>query len=83
MVLLYIFSLNDARFPENGPRMGIGDIHRPSQPPLCELISSTLEYRSTVPVSLDMDHFYNEWLALLHNNLSGFGKGIECQKTDR
>lgn len=83
MVLLYIFSLNDARFPENGPRMGIGDIHRALQPPLCKLTSSILEYRSTVSVSLDMDHFYNEWLALLHDNLSGFEKGIECQKTGR
>lgn len=70
VVLLYIFSVNDVFFPENGPNMGIGDILRPLKPPLCKLISSILEYRSTVPLSLDMDHFYNEWLAFLHDNLS-------------
>lgn len=83
VVLLYIFSVNDVFFPENGPSRGIGDILRPLKPPLCKLTSSTLEYESIVPLSLDMDHFYNEWLALLHDNLSGFGKGIECQQTGR
>lgn len=58
VVLLYIFSVNDVFFPENGPSMGIGDILRPLKPPLCKLISGTLEYKSTLPLSLDMDPFY-------------------------